>query len=208
MGVATRHYGQGSMAEIRDGKPENRRTSETTAGDVPELARRAVAGEQSAFATLCARFEKAVFLTAYRLMGNEADAMEVVQNTFLRGYRGLRTYDPSRSFRTWLLAIAVNEARRLLSRRTKDPNLSVGSGPELAGEPAARNSDHVARAELKDALDALATDERAAFVLRYVESRSPGEVAQLMGVSERTVRRLCQGAKQRLRSLLGEGEGD
>lgn len=204
MGVATRHYGRGSMAEIRDGKPENRRTSETTAGDVPELARRAVAGDQSAFATLCIHFEKAVFLTAYRLVGKEADAMEVVQNTLLRGYRGLRSYDPRRPFRTWLLAIAVNEARRLLGRRSKDLNLSVESGVEPATELAAHNSDQVARAELKDALDALATDERAVFVLRYVESRSPGEVAQLMGVSERTVRRLCQDARNRLRKLLGE----
>ena len=204
MGVVTRHDGQGPMAETQDGKPDDGDARAEALEDIAELVHRAAAGDEAAFAEICSRFDKAVFLTAYRLVGNEADAMEVVQNTLLRGYRGLRTYDPSRSFRTWLLAIAVNEARRLLGRRTKDPNLSVESGVELATELAAQNSDQVARAELKDALDALATDERAAFVLRYVESRSPGEVAQLMGVSERTVRRLCQGARTRLRKLLGE----
>ncbi len=208
MGVATRRDGRGPMAEILDGKPKDGGTCEEAPRDVSELARRAVAGDRAAFARLCTHFEKAVFLTAYRLVGSEADAMEVVQNTLLRGYRSLHTYDAGRPFRTWLLAIAVNEARRLLRQRQRTSLVSLDPGVEPAVTTSGQGVDHVARAELKDALGRLPVDERTTFVLRYVEGRGPGEVAELMNVSERTVRRLCQGAKKRLRRLLGEGDGD
>ena len=204
MGVASRRDGQGPMAETADGKPDDHSARGGVVRDIPELVRQALAGEQAAFGELCACFEKAVYLTAYRLVGNEADAMEVVQNTLLRSYRSLHTYDATRAFRTWLLAIAVNEARRLLRQRQRTSLISLDPGVEPAVTTSGQEVDQVARAELKDALGRLPVDERTAFVLRYVESRGPGEVAELMNVSERTVRRLCQAARGQLRKLLGE----
>jgi RNA polymerase sigma-70 factor (ECF subfamily) len=137
--------------------------------------------------------------------------MDVVQNTLMRGYRKLGSFDQSRSFRIWLLAIAVNEARSLLRRRRRRPHISLGSVPDGGDSVAAtarQSTDQVSAAELKEAMESLSSDERTAFVLRYVESRSAAEVAELMGVSERTVRRLCQEARERLRKLLGEETGE
>jgi RNA polymerase sigma-70 factor (ECF subfamily) len=194
--------GRAEPAEARDGENQGR-----DAEDITELVRGALAHDRQAFGELCSRFEKMVFFTAYRLVGNEADAMDVVQNTLMRGYRNLRSYDQSRSFRIWLLAIAVNEARSLLRTRRRTRHISLGSVPD-AGESVAatarESTDQVAAAELKDAMESLSSDERTAFVLRYVERRSAVEVAELMGISERTVRRLCREARDGLRRLLGE----
>jgi RNA polymerase sigma-70 factor (ECF subfamily) len=187
------------MQGIEDQRPE----------EVAELVGSALSGERAAFAELCVRFERPIFLLAYRLVGNEADAMDVVQNTLLRTYKGLSTYDGDRPFHTWLLAIAVNEARRLLRRRCSRKAVSLTeTGDEPPVDTRKNGLEGVTRAELTDALDRVPSDERTAFVLRYVESHTPGEVAELMGVSERTVRRLCQKARARLRRLLGDDDGD
>ena len=208
-GVATRDDGQMPMAAVPDGPSAKQGTEGQRPEEVAELVGRALSGERAAFAELCVRFERPIFLLAYRLVGNEADAMDVVQNTLLRGYKGLSTYDGDRPFRTWLLAIAVNEARRLLRQRSSRPTVSLAETGETPFADNPRSGlGALTRAELTDALDQVPSDERTAFVLRYVESHTPGEVAELMGVSARTVRRLCRGARTRLRRLLGGGDRD
>lgn len=208
-GVAIRHDGPKPMATAPDGESARRPDQHHGPDEVAELVGRAASGQKDAFAELCVRFERSLFLLAYRLVGNEADAMDVVQNTLLRGYKGLSTYDGERPFRAWLLAIAVNEARRLLRRRSSRRTVSLdeAANPTTA-HTATRGLTTLTRAELTDALDHVPADERTAFVLRYVESHTPGEVAELMGVSARTVRRLCQAARTRLRRLLGGEERD
>jgi len=197
------------MAAAPDGESARRSDQQHRPDEVAELVGRAASGQRDAFAELCVRFERSLFLSAYRLVGNEADAMDVVQNTLLRSYKGLSTYDEERPFRAWLLAIAVNEARRLLRRRSSRRTVSLdeAANPTTA-HTATRGLTTLTRAELTDALGQVPADERTAFVLRYVESHTPGEVAELMGVSARTVRRLCQAARTRLRRLLGGEERD
>jgi len=203
-GVATRDDGQVPMAAAPDGEPAKRPDEHHKPDDVTELVGRAASGQRDAFAELCVRFERSVFLLAYRLVGNEADAMDVVQNTLLRGYKGLSTYDGERPFRAWLLAIAVNEARRLLRRRSSRRTIGLDEAADpTTAHTATGGLTTLTRAELTDALGHVPADQRTAFVLRYVESHTPGEVAELMDVSERTVRRLCQAARARLRTLLG-----
>ena len=195
------------MAEGSDEGSGDRDDQKGCAEDVAGLVRAALSHDREAFGALCVRFERAVFLTVYRLVGNEADALDVLQNTLMRSYRGLNTYDVGRPFRNWLLTIAVNEARSLLRRRRRRRFISLHQVAEPAqpGSAGPRGrAEQVAAAELRDAMGSLPVDERTAFVLRYVESRSPAEVANLMDVSARTVRRLCRGARDRLRKLLRE----
>jgi len=184
-----------------------RKTRAGSSEDTAQLVRSAISHDTEAFGRLCTRFEKSVFLTVYRLLGNHADALDAVQNTLMRGYEGLRTYDLSRPFRNWLLAIAVNEARSLLRKRKRRRVVSLDQVEEPI-QPAStglgQGGDQVQEVESREMMEHLPFDERAAFVFRYVEGRRLGEVAEIMGVSERTVQRLCKGARDRLRRFLKE----
>ena len=184
------------------GRPETR----TDSDDVRELVGRASSGEKAAFAELWVRFEKVLFHTAFRLTRNETDAMDVVQNALVRSYKGISTYDGKRPFRAWLTAITVNEARRLLKQRRRIRTVPLSQIGEATAPGRHRSLEALTRVEVNDALDHLPREERMAFVLRYVEGYASGEVADVMSVSERTVRRLCLSAKRKLRRLLGGDE--
>lgn len=206
-GVAAASDDRGSMGTSSDEGPRDRDGQTGCGEDTAQLVRAALSHDREAFGELCSRFEKSVFLTVHRLLGNEADAMDAVQNTLMRSYRSLRTYDVSRPFRNWLLAIAVNEARSLLRKRQRRRLVSLDQAPESiqpVSTGSGRGVDQVAEAELREVMEKLPFDERAAFVFRYVEGRRLGEVAELMNVSERTVQRLCKGARDRLRRFLEE----
>ena len=70
--------------------------------------REALAGDQEAFARLVENYQAAVYNLAYRMLGNAGDAEDAAQETFLRAYSRLRSYDPARKFSSWLLAIAAH----------------------------------------------------------------------------------------------------
>ena len=197
------HDGSARMT-VPLGRPVGRASSPA---DVVRWVRETLQGDTASFGQLSARFEKLIFRTSYHLVGNEADALDVVQNTLIRSYKGLRRYDPRRPFRTWILAIAVNEARRLLRRRRGRRTVSLPPGEGLSTPPSGAGGGPAA-SEINEALDSIPEKERTAFVLRYVENHTPKETAELMRTSERTVRRLCGSARTRLRKLLGGDEGD
>lgn len=141
---------------------------------VDQLVCRARLGDKAAFGEVCALCEKGLFLTACRVLGNEADAMDAVQNAIVRSYTHLKRYDDRYSFYSWILSITVNEARRLLARRRRKRTTSLDDS--LPSRP----TGNLTRLEVEDALDRLPHRERMVFVLRYVEDRSGGEVAGLM----------------------------
>src|SRR4051794_26765838 len=88
------------------------------------------AGECDAFRLLVERHSRKVFLLAYRLTGNETDAEDVVQETFLRAYRNLNQFDQKAVFTSWLYRIASNYALDLLRLRKARPAISL-SGDDM-----------------------------------------------------------------------------
>src|ERR1700756_4940865 len=108
--------------------------------------RAVVAGEKDAYGVLVARHGESIFRVAFRITESEADAEEVVQETFLRGYRSLPEFDARADFRTWIYRIAVNCALLALTKRKleaavpiaeefddESPGIQVvdrGAGPE------------------------------------------------------------------------------
>src|SRR5512140_1859550 len=83
------------------------------------VVRQVQAGDRDAFRALVERHSRSVFRLAYRMTGNEQDAEEVVQETFLRAYRSLDTFEERAQFSTWLHRIAVNCALDLLRSRQR-----------------------------------------------------------------------------------------
>jgi RNA polymerase sigma-70 factor (ECF subfamily) len=91
------------------------------AEDVRNLVARCLNGEAAAVVELIDHFRGQVFGLCYRMLGHRQDAEDVMQESFVRAIRSLDRWDPAREFRPWLLAIAGNRCRTMLSTRMRRP---------------------------------------------------------------------------------------
>ncbi len=161
---------------------------------------RVLAGDRAAFQLIVdATSQKLVRLGA-RIMGNQADAEDVVQEAYVKAYRALtaREFDRRSSTSTWLYRIVVNgaiDAKRSRTRRNESSDEQVDPGWDGAAFAEAR----LGLAELDEWLAALPPDQRAALVLQTMEGLNNTEIAQVMGVSEGAVEQRLVRARATLR---------
>ena len=177
----------------------------------------ALAGNKEAFGYLVKAYERPAASTAYRLLGNSHDAVEVVQEALLRAYRSLdRLADPSR-FGPWLLRIVSNlslnarRSRRFGSAVTLDEQrgtdgVTSGDGPPLVSS---RSPDYeVQRRELNEALEAaleaLPDKQRLALVLFTIEGWAQKDIAEVLQCSVENVKWHVFQARKKLREQLGD----
>jgi RNA polymerase sigma-70 factor (ECF subfamily) len=162
---------------------------------------RTLAGDQEAFACLVEAYQTAVYNLAYRMLGNAAEAEGAAQETFLRAYTRLNTYDSERKFSSWLLAIAshhcidrLRQRRFALSLDELPPWrwLASSSRPE---ETVIRSEE---RDEIRQLLDQLPPHYRAAVILRYWYDLSYQEIAEVMETTESAVKSTLYRARRRL----------
>ena len=154
-----------------------------------------------------------VFRLAFRMTGNEQDAEDIVQETFLRAYRALDRFDPQAQVSTWLYAIASNCAIDLLRRRKRrGPQVELDrdghaepAGAEPGPERRAVHRELGARVQAE--LGRLAPKERVAFTLRHFEDLSIREIADLMGTPEGSVKNNIFRAVRKLRAALESATG-
>lgn len=163
-------------------------------------------GHEDAFQQIVVTHSAAVFAHAYRMTGNEQDAEEVVQDTFLRAYRQLARFDGRATLRTWLYRIASNRAIDLLRARKRrdvvEPLEEQHSEPaSKPGQDAALNNRAI-RQKLLQALDQLSGDERTAFVLRHFEHSSIAHIAQALNIRPNAAKNTVFRAVSKLRKLL------
>jgi RNA polymerase sigma-70 factor (ECF subfamily) len=181
----------------------------------PELAGaldQARRGDRDAFRVLVERHATAVFRLAYRMTGNETDAEDMVQETFLRAWREIRRFDGRASFGTWLHRICANRTVDFLRSRNRwQPAISGGSDEDRdpfrnmpselpSPERSARSAQ--ASAMLEPALAVLSEVERTAFVLRHYEGLPIDEVASALGVQPGAARHSIFRAVRKLRRAL------
>ena len=163
---------------------------------------RVLSGDRSAFQQIVdATSQKLVRLGA-RIMGNQADAEDVVQEAYVKAYRALTAgeFDRRSSTNTWLYRIVVNgaiDAKRSRKRRGEASDEQVDLGWDGAAFAEAR----LALSELDDWLRALPTDQRAALVLQSMEGLNNTEIAKIMGVSEGAVEQRLVRARAALRQM-------
>jgi len=161
---------------------------------------RVLSGDRSAFQQIVdATSQKLVRLGA-RIMGNQADAEDVVQEAYVKAYRALTAgeFDRRSSTNTWLYRIVVNgaiDAKRSRKRRGEASDEQIDPGWDGAARAEAR----IALSELDDWLAALPADQRAALVLQSMEGLNNAEIAQIMGVSEGAVEQRLVRARAALR---------
>src|SRR5262245_4617290 len=176
-----------------------------------QLLARFTAGERDALEELFRRYRLLAYRVAYRLLGQEADALDAVQDGFVKALTHLQGFRRQSSFKTWLLRVVSNAALDLGRKRGRRETLSLngatGDDPRL-GQPFALHdpTQGLERADLRQLLDeALATlpeAQRRTFVLHADGELSYREVADVMGISIGTVMSRLFYARQKLRAYL------
>ena len=169
-----------------------------------ELIERARGGQTQAFEQIVARHAPGLFRLACGLVGNRADAEDVLQETFAGAFQALRRFEKRSKVRTWLGQILVRQAAAL--RRSRRVRQTVPLGVAVAAETgAAGPAAHVGRTiDLAAALEQLSVEHRTVMVLREFEQMSYEEMASVLGVPRGTVESRLHRARHELRDLLGD----
>lgn len=163
---------------------------------------RCLQGDPGAFETLVRRYQGILYTVAFRLTANREDAKDVAQNTFVRAYEHLDSYDPNRKFFSWIYRIAVNES--LNYRRTQRAHEPLD--PAVEARATADPVERVEAAErLQAALMSLSPEYREVVVMRYFAELSYEEIGEAVGIPEKTVKSRLFSARQRLGQLLAPG---
>ncbi len=173
-----------------------------------------LAGDRDAYRVLVERHSRTIFKLGYRMMGNETDAEDVVQETLLRAYAKLSGFQFEASFRTWLCRIATNHCLDVIAKRkheTEMPKVMDEETEEVrdvdiaaeAPSPERVLLSTEARQALRTAMDSLSAVERAAFVLRHFERCSIREISGTLRVSEGAAKQSICRAIRKIRKDLG-----
>ena len=183
-----------------------------------ELVALSIGGDAESFNQLVLRWERPIFALAYRVIGREEEARDVVQETFLRAFRGIGKFRGQAKFSSWVYRIALNLCRDWIRRERRAPILPTPDGVdviELAAEqgPVESIEDLVARNDLSKVVAELMTrlpeEQRTAIILKEYHGMTFQEIADLQGVPLSTVKtRLYQGLNVLRRHLQQQGKYD
>ena len=180
-----------------------------------ELVARSRTGDMDSFNQLILRWERPIYALAYRVIGQEEDARDVAQETFLRAFRALPGFKGQAKFSSWIYRIALNLCRDWIRRKRRTPVSPLPDDvdiSELAAEqgPSESVEDLVARRELsavvEEAMTLLPEEQRTTIVLKEYHGMTFHEIAELQGIPLSTVKtRLYQGLTVLRRHLEKSG---
>jgi RNA polymerase sigma-70 factor, ECF subfamily len=178
------------------------------ASDATAVLARARQGDGDAFRVLVERHSRRAFQLAFRMTGNEQDAEDVVQESFLRAYRQLGRFEARANFATWLHRIVANCAvdvmrtRHAKQRRVSDPLDEAAPLPSSLPGPQRLAESGEVKDRVDAAMAALSPLERAAFALRHHEGRSIEEISRTLGLGVSASKHAVFRAVKKLRVAL------
>jgi RNA polymerase sigma-70 factor (ECF subfamily) len=173
---------------------------------------RVLSGDGDGFRILVERHSRGVFRLAYRMTGNEFDAEDVVQETFMRAYKQLKRYESRSSFSTWIYRIASNYSLDLLRSRQRHEDKRAKQDPE--GEDPMQNvaatspaQDRIyyntqVKQKLESALGELSRQERTAFMLRHFDGMSIEDIGAVLSLGTSATKNSIFRAVRKLRDAL------
>jgi len=181
-------------------------------GNDHSILRAVLAGDKDAYGELVTRHSANVFRVAYRITGNEADADEVVQESFLRGYQRLPDFESRSQFSTWIYRIAVNCALNMINKKKleatyqiaedADPTQQQVQVADTSAGPERTLLSREIEALQATAMKSLTPTERTAFILRHMEDRSTTEIATVLDIAPNAAKQAVFRAVQKLRRSL------
>ena len=197
----------GAVSGQHDGRHESAGSLPQRGVDDEELVRLAQEGRREAFEELVRRHADRLYGVILRFSGDPTETEDVVQETFLRAWRGIGGFERRAQFFTWLYRIGLNEAKRRATRRPPADTLSVEEGAlesfhdvRQAPEPRAEQRD--VRAALERAVRALPVKYRAPLILRDVEGLSTQQAAAIMGLREAAFKSRLHRARLAVREAI------
>ncbi|MGI6422031.1 MAG: RNA polymerase sigma factor [Syntrophomonadaceae bacterium] len=185
-----------------------------------QLVKRSLQGDLQAFEELVLGYQSKVYALTYRYMGNEEDAYDMFQETFIKAYRSLPTFKGQSSFGTWIYRIASNVCLDELRRRKRRiPTLSLDEpattldGNELEVEIADTSysidilyEQKELSSSIQEVLDQMKKEHKTAIILRDILDLSYEEMAKVMGCSMGTVKSRLSRARNILKEKLLQRE--
>lgn len=193
----------------------------STDADDHTLVEAAKGGDRRAFQLLFERYERKVYAVAHGFLRNPEDALDVVQDAFIKVYRYLPNFEGQSSFYTWLYRIAANLCIDHLRRNTRkkdvefddrirhdgDPESSAGVDAlpaSLLGSPGEAVENKEILAAVEDSLKYLSDKHRAVIVMRELQGLSYADMAKAMGCSKGTIMSRLFHARRNMQKLLRE----
>jgi len=175
-----------------------------------ELVRRSQQDDERAFGELVGRYESKVYSLALKMVRNPEDAEDVLQDTFLRAYRGIKSFQGASTFSTWIYRITANSALMRL-RKKQLPTVSVEDADERetplniadwSPGPSEQLLSQELQQVMEEAIAELPAEFRQVFVLRDMEELSNAEVAEILDLSVAAVKSRLHRARLRVRNRL------
>ena len=172
------------------------------------------AGDRAEFSRLVEAYSANIYRLAMKLLGNQQDAEDVLQETFLKAYKHLNGFDGRSRLSTWLFRIATNEALMILRRQrpnvfsidepvqTEDGDMEPVQIIDWCCLPERELMSKETRKNLDTAIERLPYNLRVVFLLRDIEDQSTQETAEVLGLSETAVKTRLSRARMRLREDL------
>jgi RNA polymerase sigma-70 factor (ECF subfamily) len=159
-------------------------------------------GDLDAFSKLVLRYQGLAWKTAYRFLGDAMEAEDVAQESFLKVLEAAPRYRPTATFRTYFYRILIH----LCIDRTRKKRFAgiddVPEAPDPSPGPSESLIEKERRAEVREALDALPPNQKAAMMLRHYDGLSYAEIAQVLGVTPKAVEGLISRAGASLQVSL------
>jgi len=177
------------------------------------LVTRAQGGDTRAFDELVVRYQDRVYRLCFKILRNEDDAAEALQDAFTSAFRGLRNFKAESTFSTWLYRVATN-ASLMKYRKRRDDHVSLEQSqspqgdaeplaiPDWSQQPLEELLDTETREVMEEGLRRLPEDLRTVFILRDEEGHSNAEVAEMLDVSVAAVKSRLHRARLALRDRL------
>ena len=178
--------------------------------DEKHILARARRGELPAFEELVRRYEKRVYAVALRSSGSPEDAADITQEVFLRAWRSIESFRGDSGFSTWLFRITMNLCVDFARHKHAQPQMQPLVGEDDAERPirdtAPAPEEHLDNSELgrelAAALDEVSEEHRRIVLLRDVSGMSYTEIAEILEISEGTVKSRLSRARIALRTVL------
>ncbi len=165
------------------------------------LLRRLRKGDESAYHELVDRFSGPLFRIAYSMVGNSADAEDVVQETFAAAFSGIERFRGESSLKTWLTQILVRQSARLHRSRGRRWTLPIDETQHASGDEAAAAD---SRMDVIQMLQTLSPEHREVIVLRELQSMSYEEMSEALKIPRGTVESRLHRARTELREKFGD----
>lgn len=173
-----------------------------------ELARRCQGGDTAAFAGLVELYQDRIYSFSLRLLRDPAAAEEAAQESFVKAFRAISSYDTSYPFSSWLFRIAHNACMDALRAGGRTVSMDTEDFPDMpdGAKPLAEAvADSLDEARIEALLASLPPLYSEALLLQYRENMGPAEIARVQGVPEGTVKARLFRGRELIKRKLGAG---